>query len=101
MTPGKIWEKIQQLQVFTFNQLVEELLEGIEQKEVYRAILKGKVNYMLARALQEGLLVKKGRKYFLPEKLQEEEEIKKKVKALPEDVIAEILNHIHFILYKT
>ncbi|MEO0278018.1 MAG: hypothetical protein ABIM21_01860 [candidate division WOR-3 bacterium] len=54
------------MQIFTFQELERELLEEIK-NDALKPLLRNKIKYMLRKSLKEGLLVKKGKKYYLKE----------------------------------
>jgi len=68
MTPGLIWETILELRKFTFQKLLQACLEKIPYRTpATERILRGKIQYRLQKATREGRLVRRGRKYSLPE----------------------------------
>jgi len=68
MTPGLIWETILELKKFTFQKLMQACLEKLPHRTpATERILRGKIQYMLMTATREGRLVRRGRRYSLPE----------------------------------
>lgn len=88
MTPGRIWEKILQMQSFTYRELESALLK--ESGNKYLPLLRGKIKYVLKKALREGLIVKQGKRYYLFEVVNEKERIRK----LPQEELEVILSQI-------